>query len=360
MLGDNSDPMTGASINDTVAGMEADPRQSDSFSKYRNRDDIFESSYTISKDTGDNQDKEIIQAQSELITKLERELMTQKKKLEFISKNNDSSNNSYGGKSSKEDGKSFNSNNNGNKNSNDDNDGNENESDSENEKKERNKKNKEELNLELQKEIIAIQKDMVKLLAKQNKPKSEENKEEAKEEKEKTMNNQMKVFAGRVNENVDQWVLAINLNMDAANVKGDRQMKIAAGYLTEAALQFYQQEMKKGSVKWEDFQKDLIKRFRPSNYQDILYNKLNEMRQQSCITKHIEHFMFLMNQAENISGDIKRNLYLNSLNKEIAANVRYRQPQNLEEAIQFSRVYEESFVGKNEKHEQEINYKVNI
>lgn len=174
MLGDNSDPMTGASINDTVAGMEADPRQSDSFSKYRNRDDIFESSYTISKDTGDNQDKEIIQAQSELITKLERELMTQKKKLEFISKNNDSSNNSYGGKSSKEDGKSFNSNNNGNKNSNDDNDSNENESDSENEKKERNKKNKEELNLELQKEIIAIQKDMVKLLAKQNKPKSEE------------------------------------------------------------------------------------------------------------------------------------------------------------------------------------------
>ena len=140
MLGDNSDPMTGASINDTVAGMEADPRQSDSFSKYRNRDDTFDSSYTMSKDAGDNQDKEIIQAQSELIAKLERELMTQKKKLEFISKNNDSSNNSYGGKSSK-DGKSFNSNNNGNKNSNDDNDGNENESDSENEKKERNKKN---------------------------------------------------------------------------------------------------------------------------------------------------------------------------------------------------------------------------
>ena len=66
--------------------------------------------------------------------------------------------------------------------------------------------------------------------------------------------------------------------------------------------------------------------------------------------------MFLMNQAENISGDIKRNLYLNSLNKEIAANVRYRQPQTLEEAIQFSSVYEKSFVRKNEKHDQEVNY----
>ena len=187
---------------------------------------------------------------------------------------------------------------------------------------------------ELQKDIVQA----IKMLA--ERPEKQTNNGD----REKNLNNTQKTFAGRMSENVDQWVATLNLNMEAANIKEARKMIVAAGYLTDAALQFYQQEDKKRRLEWRSFQIDLIKRFRPANFQDVLLSKLNEMQQKGSLSKHIENFTILINQAEGIPEHVKKYLFIKSLNENVSSNVNFRKPKDLDEAIQIARDFEESFI----------------
>ena len=58
--------------------------------------------------------------------------------------------------------------------------------------------------------------------------------------REKNMNSSQKTFSGRVHENIDQWIESINLNMQVANIPEHRKILVAAGYLHDNALFFYQ------------------------------------------------------------------------------------------------------------------------
>ena len=163
-------------------------------------------------------------------------------------------------------------------------------------------------------------------------------------EREKTLNSTQKTFAGKTSENVEQWVQTINLNMKAANVPELRQLVIAAGYLNDAALQFYQKEITADpKLLWKDFEKSLIKHFRPANYQDVLLNKLNELTQKSNFSKYIEQFTIMVNQTENLPDHVKKYMFIKGLNENIAANVNFRRPNSLIEAIQLAKDFEESF-----------------
>jgi hypothetical protein len=112
-----------------------------------------------------------------------------------------------------------------------------------------------------------------------------------KQEGPKQINPTQKTFAGNANESVDSWLYSINLNLEAANIPEDRKLIQVAGYLSGAAQQFYAQCRREyPNLNWQTFQEKLVKRFKPENFQSILYNKLNELRQNGPLAKHLEKF----------------------------------------------------------------------
>jgi hypothetical protein len=169
--------------------------------------------------------------------------------------------------------------------------------------------------------------------------------------KEKNINSTQRTFSGKVNENVNQWLMQMNLNLKSANVPDERKLIVAVGYLLDGALQFFESEQRKGFITWNTFQKALKERFQPANYQTILYNKLNSLKQTGALNKHLEQFDYLMNQTEDIPEHIKVTLFTKSLSKDISENVEYRRPKNVAEAIQLAIDYNNSF----KKDEVEVN-----
>lgn len=156
--------------------------------------------------------------------------------------------------------------------------------------------------------------------------------------REKNLNSSQKTFSGRVSENIDQWVESINLNMQVASIPEHRMLIVAAGYLHDNALFFYQQEAKTKDLDWQTFQFDLIKRFRPSNYQGTLFNKLALLKQKTALDKHLEQFTFIANQLDknSMTEFTKMQFFIQSLDEDMRAYVANRSPKDFEESIEFA------------------------
>jgi hypothetical protein len=130
----------------------------------------------------------------------------------------------------------------------------------------------------------------------------------------------------------------------------------AASYLVEAAQQFFEQYIGGNKVQsWKEFQEELRKRFRPTNYQETLYAKLSEIRQSGFLTKHIEQFTLLKNRTVEMPEHIKVSLFAKSLEEALAREVNYRKPKCLYEAIQIARDYDQCYLKTDEK-QLEVNY----
>ncbi|MFM7683964.1 MAG: RNase H-like domain-containing protein [Bacteroidota bacterium] len=173
----------------------------------------------------------------------------------------------------------------------------------------------------------------------------------------RSINPTQNTFGGSSAENVDTWLNTINLNLEAANIPEDKKIIHAAGYLRDAAQQFYEAIKKENpSILWDNFQSQLRNRFRAHNFQKNLFIKLSDIKQKGSLGKHLENFTILINQTEGIPEHIKTSLFIKSLIPEISKAVSYRQPNKLSEAIQFARDYEEAYIKSEDNSQAEINF----
>jgi hypothetical protein len=70
-----------------------------------------------------------------------------------------------------------------------------------------------------------------------------------------------------------------------------------------------------------------------------LLQKLNKLKQTSDLDSYVEQFLFLMNQTRDVSVDTQILLFTKNLNPYLAQEVKYRQPTNLQAAIDIAKLY---------------------
>ena len=172
----------------------------------------------------------------------------------------------------------------------------------------------------------------------------------------KPMNSKQQLFSGKESENVKDWLFITNLNLETAEVNEELKTVTAAGYLRENALQVYRQATEETELTWEKFKELLIKKFYKKDTNVDLIKKLYELKQTDSLTKYIEQFTYLMNQTSNIQENIKIHMFRNGTEKQIEAEIAYRNPGTLDEAIEIAEAYQRSFGSKTAKTQQTAYY----
>ena len=165
--------------------------------------------------------------------------------------------------------------------------------------------------------------------------------------KAKTLNSKQQTFYGTVNENVKDWLFSTNLNMEAAHVEEDEKTTIAAGYLRNNALQVYRQAVAENDIDWDDFQNLMIKKFSRKDTETDLIKQLMELKQTGNVATYIEKFTYLVNQTTTLAESIKVYMFKSGMEKDIEAEITYRNPQTLDDAIEIAQDRERSYGSKN-------------
>jgi predicted aspartyl protease len=159
---------------------------------------------------------------------------------------------------------------------------------------------------------------------------------------EKPLNPSQKTFSGSINEDVDLWINSISLNMEAADTPEGKKHIVAAGYLTNGALQFYELAIKeRRGLTWTQLQDELRKRFRAPNHQARIFTQLTQRGEP--LAKLIDRFMILINQTDALPEHVKVTMFIKALDNELGREVAYRNKHTLFEAIQVARDYERNY-----------------
>ena len=143
------------------------------------------------------------------------------------------------------------------------------------------------------------------------------------------------IFSGKDNEDVDEWIFLIKNSFQNNQTANKDKVAICANFLRDLALSTYRGIMTTDPNKsWNDLKKRFLKRFRPSNFQNLLRIKLQKLKQTSSLSDYTHKFQVMMNQIENMSDLDKVHWYTEGLTSRIRKEVSYRIPKVIEEAIE--------------------------
>ena len=166
----------------------------------------------------------------------------------------------------------------------------------------------------------------------------------AKQSHYKQLNPTQKTFAGREDkDDVDSWLMTLNLNLLAAEIPEERKLIEAAGFFQGAAQTFYQQMMNKDKdITWEDFQVELKKRFRPEDFQSRIFEQLKQLKQTGSLNDYIDQFTILQNKSENLSELVLISLFKDGLEPSLKEELAYKNPKTLKDAMYRAKRFKES------------------
>jgi hypothetical protein len=203
-------------------------------------------------------------------------------------------------------------------------------------KAEQEKRLKEEINqIQYNKELLALESERIKL-------------EQLKKVKINTkgINPTQKTFSGRAIDGeteVVDWLYTLNLNLDLANIEDEQKALVAASYLKGNASQVYRQATETHGISWQEFQQLMLKHFLKRDNDIELVKKIWELKQDYSISKYIEKFRLLINQTKDIAENIKIFMFKSGIHKNVEAEITYRNPKTLEDAIMIAEDMERSY-----------------
>lgn len=122
-------------------------------------------------------------------------------------------------------------------------------------------------------------------------------------------------------------------------------MRYAAYYLEGEANLWWQWLSrvyhKKGkTIRWKDFKKEIMARFRPSEYTDF-DEALSHIKQTGLLREYKKQFEKLANRVENWPEKELVGAFMGGLQPELAAEVRVSRPKTYTEAIEVARIRED-------------------
>ena len=153
------------------------------------------------------------------------------------------------------------------------------------------------------------------------------------------MNNTQNTFSGNKNENVNDWLSIVEDNMKIANVPQDDYVLVASTYLRQNALQFYQ-SIRNTNPDWAEYREQFKEYFLPPNYQQILYDKLSNLKCKESIQDYIRDFNYTVNQIEDLPEIQKIFSFRQNLATDTKGYLGLQNPQTLQQAQQMATAYE--------------------
>lgn len=174
----------------------------------------------------------------------------------------------------------------------------------------------------------------------------------------KTINPSQPTFAGKVEENIDNWIFTTEVNLNVANVTDNDKPTYASTYLRDVALQYYRQISAQAVPPWIDFKRLMKRQFQSANYNEVLLDQLDKLQMTGPVAAHIQKFMYLINQTENLTEPTKIHMFRKTLSPPLSAELRYRKPATLTDACNMAVEFEDSYLKANVvkvDHSSEIN-----
>jgi hypothetical protein len=131
--------------------------------------------------------------------------------------------------------------------------------------------------------------------------------------------------------------------MSAAGVHESRKLYVAAGYLRENALQVFRQmtRQRRDEPTWKEFKREFAKRFKCEQSNESLVQKLCSLSQNGSLDAYVEQFTYLVNQG-SLAEDVMVGLFARGLSSDLHAEVKYRRPRTLREAINIVMQYSDA------------------
>lgn len=151
---------------------------------------------------------------------------------------------------------------------------------------------------------------------------------------------------------VDVWLgKARNALLADAGVLEKRGVELASGKLQGAVWSWYSDMFVENDnhtpfETWQEFEKAIKLECRTGNTDRQLRKKLRSLKQMGPVRKYNQAFRELKSQISNFSEEEAVSLYLDGLKPNTAAEVEYRDPYTLREAMEIAQAFDEARFGR--------------
>jgi hypothetical protein len=144
-------------------------------------------------------------------------------------------------------------------------------------------------------------------------------------------------FHGKADECVKRWLKHVKLNMKTGKIPLQEQVRVAACYLRDTASNAYEawaDTAGDDAERFAPFEKALLDRFLPKNYDVVAWRKLNLVRHTSSVTNYKADFDQAADQMppNAVNNETLRLMFISSLNTVTREYVQSKLTKTLEEA----------------------------
>jgi restriction endonuclease Mrr len=145
-------------------------------------------------------------------------------------------------------------------------------------------------------------------------------------------------FHGEMGFAVDNWLRSVNKQFvfyGTSEFPDDlAKIRFAAAHLEGAALSWWESEPSKNSIdRWEAFVERLHERFRPMAAADVARERLLALRQKGSVSAYCNAFQRELTPIKDMSVSDQIFFFRQGLSKELANEVRKKDPKTLHEAM---------------------------
>lgn len=149
-------------------------------------------------------------------------------------------------------------------------------------------------------------------------------------------------YHGTEKENVVSWLDQVENVFRGERIADDaRRIAYAVSAMKDAAFEWYRAEVRMHEFDtWVDFVDDLKRAFLPPNHQHLFRRQLKQCKQQGSVQDYVFRFRSILGQIEEMNELDQVDHFVNGLKPQTAAEVQYRCPNTLEEAISVAIMYD--------------------
>lgn len=158
-------------------------------------------------------------------------------------------------------------------------------------------------------------------------------------------------FRGRIGvDNVDKFVDQMERAFHAFTIASNqRRVYYAVNQLRDTASNWwFAQRQTNGAVweqtlTWPEFVQLLQQQFKPIDFNLLMRDKIDNLRQINSVDTYTNNFMDLISQLPEMAEDDRIHRYLHGLKAKTAAHVRSQQPATLQTAIDLASTFDHSY-----------------
>lgn len=146
-------------------------------------------------------------------------------------------------------------------------------------------------------------------------------------------------FYGKANENVRQWIFAVELWFTAGHVTSDPDRIIfAVSLLRDTALVWWRSihELPDVPTTWSEYKAAIIVAFEPVNPAESARDRLATLRQTGSVRTYASFFRSIAMSIPNITDDEKKDRFIRGLKSKTMQEVKLRCPESFDEAVRMS------------------------